>query len=1161
MKKKQLVAKMLLAMKISFIQLSITLLSLTFVYANESDGQNILTKKISISVKNGEIRKVIELVQSQTDLRFIYSPNSIDDSKIVSYTCQAKTLKDFFEEFLSSVGITYKIVNEKKVLLYLEKKIEIDSLTIGSTSNLPPPIVVNGTVKDDKGNSMEGVSVKVKNALVSTVTDKEGKFSIKVTDIKNVLVFSFVGYTVVERGIGANKTIDIILKEETSDLNDVIVVGYGTQKRKDLTGAIAKVNMEDLNKAPVRSFDEALAGRVAGVQVSSQDGQPGSQVNIVIRGNNSVTQDNSPLYVIDGFPIEGYNNNLLSPNEIESIEILKDASATAIYGARGANGVIMITTKKGKEGPPVVTYDAYYGVQNRIKKIALLSPYDFANLQIETLGIPAFTALYLTPSNRKLEDYKNLESFDWQDMLNRTAPMYNNFISVAGGTRQTKYSMSGSITGQDGIIKASSYTRYQGRVSLDQTVNDKFKTGVNISYSSVLQKGTPPSSTYSAATSNLLYQAWGFRPITGRDYDDFADNLYDPDIPSSSNYIVNPVATAENELRNNTTNNIVINAYADYQINTKLKFRTTAGINNIFLSREAFNNSNTNSGGPNSVFKQGVNGAISTLSTNNWLNENTLTYTNRFNKVHDLSIVAGITAAGTKIRSYAFSANQIPNESLGINGLREGVPLTNQIASSESVLASYLARVNYNYKSKYLVTLTYRVDGSSRFAKENKYSYFPSGSIAWRFSNEEFMKKIKFVSDAKIRLGFGFTGNNRVSDFAYLPQLSSPIASVYPFDNNPTTNIGANRTTVGNPDLKWETTEQTNAGLDISFLKNRMSLTVDVYKKITKDLLLNAQLPGSSGFTTAFKNIGKVRNQGLEITLNTTNIDGKKFKWYSSFNISFNESKVLQLSQNQDALPVSVRWDQNYSSLTPYLAKIDQPMSSFYGLIDEGLYQYDDFNIQTGNSGVRYALKDEITSNGNIRANIQPGDIRYADLNGDKTIDARDYTIIGRGLPLYTGGFSNNFRYKNFDLNIFFQWSVGNDIINANRYVFESGYRQHLNQYATYANRWSPTNQTSDIPRYSVPGNYQYSSRVIEDGSYLRLKTVALGYNLPENVLKALKFKNIRLSLSAQNLFTWTNYSGLDPEVSVRNSALTQGFDFSAYPRARVISLNVNVRF
>ncbi len=1162
MKKKQLVAKMLLAMKISFIQLSIALFTLTFVYAKKSSGQNILTKKISISVKNIQMHKVIEIVQSQTDLRFIYSPNSIDDNKTVSYTCQAKTLKDFFEEFLTSFGISYKIINDKKVLLYVEKKIQIDSIASERIADLPPPMIaISGTVKNDKGSLMEGVSVKVKNTSVNAITNNEGKYSIKVPDNKSILIFSFVGYKTVERGIGSTRVINVVLNEEVSELNDVVVVGYGTQKRKDLTGAIAKVNMEDMNKAAVRSFDEALAGRVAGVQVSSQDGQPGSQVNIVIRGNNSVTQDNSPLYVIDGFPIEGYNNNLLSPNEIESIEILKDASATAIYGARGANGVIMITTKKGKEGPPVVSYDAFYGLQSRMKKIALLSPYDFASLQTEVLGLPAFTALYLTPNNRTLEDYKKLKSFDWQDMLNRTAPMYNHFISVAGGSKQTKYSMSGSISGQDGIIIASSYSRYQGRVSIDQTISDKIKTGVNISYSSVLQKGTPPSSTFSAATSNLLYQAWGFRPITGRDYEDFADNLYDPDIPSSSNYIVNPVATAQNELRNNTTNNVVINAYLDYQINSKLKFKTTAGINNIFLSREAFNNSNTNSGGPNSVFKQGVNGSISTLSTNNWLNENTLTFTNKFKKVHDLSIVVGITAAGTKLRSYAFSANQIPNESLGINGLREGVPLNNQIATSESVIASYLARVNYNYKSKYLVTITHRVDGSSRFSQENKYSHFPSGSFAWRLSNEPFMKNIKLVSDAKIRLGFGFTGNNRISDFAYLAQLSSPIGSVYPFDNNPTTNIGANRTTVGNPDLKWETTEQTNAGLDVSFFKNRIQLTVDIYKKVTKDLLLNAQLPGSTGFLTAFKNIGKVRNQGLEITLNTTNIDAKNFKWYSSFNIAFNEGRVLQLSQNQDALPVSVRWDQNYSGLTPYMAKINQPMSSFYGLISDGVYQYNDFNILTGTNGVKYVLKDEITSNGNSRANIQPGDIRYKDLNEDKTIDARDYTIIGRGLPVHIGGFSNNFKYKNFDLNIFFQWSVGNDILNANRYVFESGYRQHLNQYATYANRWSPTNQNSDLPRYSVPGNYQYASRVIEDGSYLRLKTVAFGYNLPVGILKMMKLKNLRLSLSAQNLYTWTKYSGLDPEVSVRNSALTQGFDFSAYPRARVVSLNVNVRF
>lgn len=1126
------------------------------------------TKKVSLDFSNKPLIEIIPSIEKQTGYLFYYSNTDIDVYKNVTIKIKDAELKDALKVLFEGKGIDFSIINGH---IALKKKAGKESpketrnpKKQDSESNSLINVLIEGVVKSNIGVALEGVSVKIKGTDIGVLSDKEGLFSIRLANSKQLLTLSYVGYTSKEVIISSQNKLQIVLNEATSTLNDVVIIGYGTQKRKDITGAISKVDMADLNKASVRSFDEALAGRIAGVQVSSQDGQPGSPVNIVIRGGNSLTQDNSPLYVIDGFPVEGFNNNLLSPNEIESIDILKDAAATAIYGARGANGVIIISTKKGKEGAPIITYESYYGIQNKLKKIPLLSSYDFVKLQSETFGATNFAALYLTPQNRTVEDYKSVNGYDWQDLLNNTnSPMSNHFISISGGTAQTKYVVSGSASKQDGIIIASNYLRYQGRLSLDQNINTKLKTGVNMSYSSVLQKGTPPSATYSVATSNLMYQAWGYRPVNGLDYN-MLDNLYDPDIPTSSNYIVNPVLTAKNELRNATTNNIVINAYLEYLLSKKIKFRTTGGINNSLLTRESFNNSLTNSGGSNSVFNLGVNGSVNTFGNNNWVNENTLTYSNRFNVVHDLVVLAGITESGTTLRNYTFSAIHIPNESLGINGLKEGVAQPILFSSSESTLASMLARINYVYNTKYAFMVTYRADGSSRFAKGNKWSYFPSASFSWRVSKEDFIKRFKYLSDnlndAKVRLSWGMTGNNRVGDYAYLAQLASPIASVYAFDGDALGNIGANRTAVGNPNLKWETTEQFNAGIDLSLFDHRLSITLDAYKKVTSNLLLNAQLPGSLGFTTAYKNIGGVQNQGVECSISTTNIIKKNFKWMTSFNIAFNVSKVLQLTQDQLALPVAVKWEQNYSSLTPYIAKLNEPISSFYGLISDGVYQYGDFNINSGTSGVKYILKNNVSDNGNNRSAIQPGDVKYKDLNGDNTIDGRDYTIIGRGLPVHVGGFTNNFTYKNFDLNIFFQWSFGNDVLNANRYIFESGYRQNLNQYATYQNRWSPTNQNTDIPRYTTPSNYQYSSRVIEDASYLRLKTVSIGYNFTNNILKRIKFRDMRISLSGQNLVTWTRYSGLDPEVSVRNSALTQGFDFSPYPRSRTFTFNISVR-
>ncbi|WP_207420357.1 SusC/RagA family TonB-linked outer membrane protein [Desertivirga brevis] len=1017
-------------------------------------------------------------------------------------------------------------------------------------------IVVKGLVKDGRGESLPGVSVTVKGTTKGVVTNSQGTFTIKASSPDNILVFTFLGFDKVERRIGNDRNINVVMKEHANELNQVVIIGYGEVARKDLTGAVGQVKVEELQKAPVRSFEEALAGRIAGVQVSSPEGQPGMSSDIVIRGASSITQDNSPLYVVDGFPLESPHNNTLNPSEIESIEVLKDASASAIYGARGANGVIIITTKKGKAGKPVISYDGYYGSQQEIKRAQLMDPYEFVRYQLELDPVGKGEAY--TPPGKTLESYRGVQGVDWQEQVFRGAGMNNHNLSVRGGNEQTKYSISGSVMGQDGIIINSGFKRYQGRIALDQNIRKDFRVGINANYANTRINGTTPS-TYNGNSNSLslLYSVWGYRPISASDVplEDLIDSPMDPEVDETADYRYNPILSARNELNNNFDNSLIVNGYAQFPVFKNLTLRVTGGITRQTTRLETFYNSQTKYGDINSAQgSRGANGRLTSLEKNDFLNENILTYKRKFNRFHNLTVLGGFTMQEQKNLSFGYQASGLPNESLGLSGLEEGTAQTLNSSRTENFLMSYLGRLTYDYKSKYLFTASFRADGSSKFSPANKWSYFPSGAFAWRLSNEKFMKGFNFINNAKLRTSIGVTGNNRVSDFAYLSTVTFPISRYYTFNN--AYFIGAIPTTLGNKDLRWETTLQTDAGIDLSLFKSKLNITVDYYNKRTYDLLLNAQLPSTTGYQNAFKNIGEVKNAGWEFELSTTNFNKKDFKWNTSFNISFNRNKVVELTQNQESMLTSIGWETGYSNIPPYIAKVGQPIAQFYGFKWLGNYQFNDFNQNPDGS---YTLKPSVPDNGTGRDKVQPGDIKYADINGDGTVNASDRMILGNPNPDFIGGLSNNFNYKGFDLNVFFQWSYGNELLNANRLVFEGSSRLSLNQYASYADRWTPENQNNTYFRTKGFGPTAYSSRIIEDGSYLRLKTVSLGYRIPARLLKSINVSSLRVYASAQNLVTWTNYSGLDPEVSTKRAALTPGFDYAAYPRAKTIVFGLNV--
>ncbi|WP_418943617.1 SusC/RagA family TonB-linked outer membrane protein [Phocaeicola plebeius] len=1037
-------------------------------------------------------------------------------------------------------------------------------------------VLVRGTVVDQTGESVIGASIQVKGTTQGTITDIDGKFSLGVPDKKSVIVVSFIGYATKELQVDTSKPMSIVLEEDTKVLDEVVVVGYQEVRKKDLTGSVAKADMNELLNTPVGSFDQTLGGRIAGVNVSSSEGTPGGTMNIVIRGNNSLTQDNSPLYVIDGFPVEDAAiASTINPSDIESLDILKDASATAIYGARGANGVVIITTKKGKVGKAQITYDGSVTMHHVTRTIPMMDAYEFVKLQAETYpaSIANSTGGYLMEYQGKqwtLDDYRDIFQYDWQDEILRTALQHNHNIRLTGGTEGVRYNASVSYYNQDGILLNSGYERFQARAN---TVIKRDKLDINLTtnYSRSIQTGSTPSETSYSGMNNLFYSVWGYRPVTypNKSMESLLNDVMDEAIDSSNDYRFNPIRSLKEEYRKYYINNLQLNGYVSYEFIKGLKLKVSGGYTYDARKNDQFNNSNTRYGGPTSTDK--VNAQIIRNERLTWLNENTLTYQTNIKKKHFFNSLVGITFQNSDYEYYSLKSTHIPNESLGMAGMADGTLSSSSSLKSSWSMMSYLARLNYNYKSKYYATASFRADGSSKFSKKHRYGYFPSGSLAWNFMEEEFMDPIKKVVGAgKLRVSWGLTGNNRIGEYDYYALLQmlkekqgdyisngSIPSGVYPFDND-MSSVGMVPVSLPNEDLKWETTEQWNVGLDLSFFNERLNFTADVYRKTTRDLLLEASLPLVSGYYSATKNIGKVRNDGLELSLSTVNVQTKDFTWTSDFNIAFNKNEVLELAENQLSLTTAARFDQNYNSQPSYIAKVGLPMGMMYGYIYEGTYKYDDF-VKSGNS---YTLKDNVPYFSS-EANTQPGMPKYKDVNGDGIIDTNDRTIIGRGLPIHTGGFTNSFTYKGFDLSVFFQWSYGNDIMNANRLFFENaGGKKDLNQFASYANRWTPENPESDIPAATKSAsNNVISSRIIEDGSYLRLKTVTLGYTFPKALIAKAKLSNARVYVAAQNLWTWTSYSGYDPEVSVRNSALTPGLDFSSYPRAFTLSFGVNLGF
>ena len=1027
---------------------------------------------------------------------------------------------------------------------------------------------VKGRVTDTAGEPLVAVTVyESGNTSNGTVTDIDGNYTISVPPTAT-LIFSCLGFEEVQEVVAKRNTINVSLAEEqlSIDAAEVVSIGYGTVSRRDLTGSVSKVDMGDIMKTPVTNFDQALTGRIAGVVVSTSDGALGAEANITIRGNNSLTQSSAPLYIIDGFPSESSMATSLNSADIESIDILKDASATAIYGARGANGVIVITTKQGVEGKPKINFSASWTGSKIANKIDLMDGYEFVEFQTDRYGVYNGTNPYLD-EGYTLEDYKDAVWLDWQDEVYRPALTQNYNISLSGGSKEmgNRYNISFSALDQDGIIVKSNFQRYQGKINFIQKIGKRIELNVLANYSRSVTNGVTPTDAQqsSSASGWLIYSLWGYRPVKplkNGSIENYMDELVDEDVNSADDYRFNPAKTVRNEYRKTIVDYLNANASLSWTIIDDLVLKVSGGYTMNKRRREEFNGSQTYTGYAGSPSGKGINGAIYWTDQITWLNENTLTWTKHVRRNHHLNLLAGVTFQGQNMDYKGVRAEQLSTEALGLNGLNTGEYQNVTPYERDWTLMSGLFRLNYNYKYKYYLTASFRADGSSKFPADNRWGYFPSAGLSWNFNREEALKNSRWLKNGKLRLSWGLTGNNRTTTpYDYYAQITTIPGDTQSYDYvfNGQVVSGYFPNNMSNEKLKWETTEQWNVGLDLSFFENdRIRVTADWYLKNTYDLLLQATMPASSGYTSAMMNIGSMRNSGWEFSLETLNINHRNFQWNTTFNIAFNRNKVTALTQNQYSLFSAVNWDQRFNSQYPYITQVGKPSGLMYGYIYEGTYKADDFaNGSLLKPGIPYSAATG-------RSNVKPGDPRYKDINGDGVIDDNDRTVIGCGQPIHTGGFGNSFYFYGFDVNIFFSWSFGNDILNANRLIFENGNIANLNQLASYTDRYdSVKNPDSDMPAIRANDMFVYSSRVVEDGSFLKLRNVSVGYTLPRNVLRKMHFDTMRVYVSADNVWTWTKYSGPDPEVSTRNSVLTPGFDWSAYPRSIGVTAGVSFTF
>lgn len=1038
---------------------------------------------------------------------------------------------------------------------------------------------ITGTVISTDGNApAAGVTVTVKGTRNSVATDAEGKYRITVDDRARTLVFSGATFGTYEAAIGSQSIIDATLTPEVRSGEDVVVVGYSSVKRKDLTGSVSSISSKQLKDIPLSSAAEALQGKLAGVTAVASEGAPGADIIIRVRGGGSITQDNSPLYIVDGVQVENALS-VISPQDIASVDVLKDASTTAIYGARAANGVVIITTKTGRAGKTQVNYNGSVGWRDLPKTMDVLSPYDFVIWQYErTRGNVTDSASFAQTYGSTwdtLANYKNVNPINWQEeVFGRKAIYQNHNVSVNGGDKNTTFNLSLTANREEGLLLESGFDRNLVNFKIDHRVSDKLRVGFSARYLDQKIRGAGTTTSGTRTTNrlrhNITYRPFELPTATGG-VDDFDEAYY---LASAGQ--TNPVLLTRAEYRKQSTRATYFTGYLNYSIIKNLVFRSTFGYDNSYVTTDLFFNKITatarNAGSlPVASIGQQYNYSIN--------NSNTLQYTlNDFKQHHDITVLVGQEIVDVRSRQNSFETRYFPadisaekalaNMGLGSAPSGSAQPLPTSFVQPPSRIFSLFARATYAYDDKYLATFNVRSDRSSKFASENGSLVFPSGSLAWRFSREKFMDKYSWLTDGKIRFGFGAVGNNRIDNLLYL-QLYG-VTGQYALNHSILPGFAPSA--LSNPNLRWEKNTTLNLGLDLSFFGDRLGFTMDVYKNTAKDLLLAVNIPPTTGYTTQIQNIGSASNRGIEFQVNAVPIRNKNFTWNSSFNISFNKNRVESLGGVQQITRNS-GW-QGSDGVDDYIVKVGQPAGLMYGFVTDGFYQIGDFNYAAG----VYTLKPGIAANG-VYGAPQPGSLKWKDINGDGVITADgDRTVIGNANPDFTGGWTNQFVYKNIDASVFVNFVVGNDIYNANKIEWTDGAFPNLNMLNIMKDRWTNINASGQVvtdpaelqklnanAKIWTPVRVQrwwLHSWAVEDGTYLRFNNITLGYTIPKRIMAKAKISSLRFYATVNNLATLTNYSGYDPDVTARRSdPLTPGVDFAAYPRSRAWVFGLNLTF
>ncbi len=1141
--------KKLLVMKVIVFLLCVAGLTSSFADTNAQGS------KLDFRIKKGTVKDVLELIEQQTGLAFMYDNDVLDVSREISVKVEGQAIDDVLDNLLGE-DLKYEKVNRFIVI---------------SPKNQGPQQTkkVKGKVADTSGQPLPGVTVMVKGTTQGTVTDADGNYNLAGVPPDATLVFSFVGMKTQEVPVAGKTSVDMVLAEDAIGIEEVVAIGYGTQKRKDLTGSISRVKGEEMITPSTSTFDQMLQGKVAGLQITQTTGAPGGNVNMLVRGVSSITGGNQPLYVIDGFPVNisegstnaasvgtntfsasGMANNSadrinplasINPSDIESIEILKDASATAIYGSRSANGVVIITTKRGSIGQSQLNVDVSYGIQQVAHKLDLMNSQEYAELVCEGrdnawvyAGGSADDDNDVRSTSYKVPDeFRDLGSIttntDWQDVIFRVAPVMNYQLSASGGNEKLKYMVSGGYFHQEGIILTSDYRRFSLRTNLDAQIFENLKIGSTIS--GTYGYGVFPNTEGHYGLANALMQAMTASP-TIPVYDENGDPYFkEEDVTNGLGWLVNPltILNKDNYLDSRKKSNLMVNNYLEYRFFPGLTFKTTLGINydvgSIRLWRSSAIPYYTTLNHPSS--------AGSTKTDNiGWLNENTLNYKRIFNEKHSMDGLLGFTAQKSTYSRLSAGATDFPTDY--VTYIYAGTVNSGTEVKSEWSMLSMIARLNYSYNGKYMLTATIRRDGSSRFGANNRWGAFPSFSVGYNISEEPFIKELSCISNLKLRASYGISGNNQIGNYSTIGLLSSSN-----YVDGGSEISGLVPSSLSNDDLTWEKSKQFNVGLDLGLFNDRVSIIADIYKNKKVDLLLDVELPAASGFSSSTQNVGDIENKGIELALNTHNIKGRCFNWNSSFVFSANKNKVLKLATE------GARINNNSYQVT----EVGFPICSFYMYNAIGVFQSEE---EVANSAIQHAK-------------VQPGDLKFEDVSGDgEDINSSDKTIVGNPWPDYTWGFNNDFSYNNFSLSIALNGSHGAYTYNYNSLTNCAGVQ---NQLAIIKNRWRSETEPGDgrTPR-AIRSNYAYSytasTYYLYDSSYIRIKNINLSYTFPRVLINRLLLSDLTVYADVANVYTFTDYPGFDPDgSSYGNSITNSGIDYYTFPQARTYTFGVKLSF